>query len=149
MKTEKNVVRCFLVLIFLFHIGGCMKSFDPVKNDEFCADLISNTDSETITNWLKLKSKGIEITLGEMSETDTDKIIEKISSFGDPEVWVVEIERDDGEAGFENSGQICIALPQDNINRTKLLDMGNKIANKLGFDSVPDMGQKFLYISFD
>lgn len=123
--------------------------FDPIKNDKSCANLIENEETEELYSWLS-RGDGVERTLGEhASQNDTEAFAAELSMLGAENVWVVDIERATEEYRQENSGLIVVALSENEHERRSLLEFGNDISVRQGFDEVPDCGQKYLLFKLD
>jgi hypothetical protein len=61
-------------------------------------------------------------------------------------IFAVEI---DDEGDFENTGKLCIELPDDPNLRQRILDWTEEIAREQGFDQEPDVGQRYVFIMLD
>ena len=123
--------------------------FDPAKNDEFCAVLLESSNKEDLFEWLS-RDDGIERTVGEYATNEESrKFAGRLELSGASAVWIVDIERATEDYKAENGGKLCVLLPADEGQRRQLLNIGNEMAEAQGFDTVPDKGQRYLYIGLD
>ena len=96
------------------------------QKNEFCLNLINNTASAEVLPWLQNRNKPSH--LGVLGSTEESiKFIEKVFDAGAVQVFAVEI---DDEDDFENTGKLCIELPDDPSLRAQILDWTGKIAEE-------------------
>lgn len=114
------------------------------KND-FCLDLIENTESAPVMSWLQDKSKSR--TLGELEGTEESiEFIQKVFDLGAVQVFAVEIDSYEDE---ENTGKLCIELPENPELRRQVLAWTGEIAEELGFEEEADIGQRYVFVMLD
>jgi hypothetical protein len=115
------------------------------QNDGFCLDLINNTASAEVLPWLR--SAGGIRTLGEMDSTAKSiELITDAFDAGAVQVFAVEI---DSYGDDENTGKLCVELPNEPILRKRVLDWTGKIAEELGFEQELDVGQQYVFMMLD
>ncbi|WP_100658741.1 hypothetical protein [Alteromonas flava] len=123
--------------------------FNSKENDEFCLKLIECTEKEDLLEWLG-KDDDIERTLGEFStQSESEQFAAELAIAGAKNIWALDIERATEDCRFENSGKICVKLPEEDSAREELLSLANEIAEENGFDPVPNEKQEYLYIALD
>ena len=125
------------------------ENFNAFNNDAYCTKLISMTDSEDLFEWIK-EQNDIEKTLGELStQVESESLAYEFVSMGVTEIWVVEIERASEDYKRENSGKLCIKLPNNKFQRNETIEKINEMLNEQGFDEIPDAGQEYAYLPLD
>jgi antitoxin component YwqK of YwqJK toxin-antitoxin module len=81
------------------------------------------------------------------SRPESLKFVKKLYRLGAVAVHAVEI---DGAADEDqNSGKLVVQLPDDPEQRTKLLQVSNRMAKRLGFEPDPDTGQRYIFMMLD
>ncbi len=142
-------VILFATMIF---VGGCEKmgdKFDPARNDAYCSRLLAKPGSEDLFQWLS-KNDDVERTLGEFAtQVESEGFALELQVAGAESVWAIDIDRASKDVQFENTGKLCVLLPAVQEQRVELLELANEIAEELGFESVPDKQQRYLYIGLD
>lgn len=114
------------------------------QKDAFCLDLIENTESAEVLPWLHDNSK--PRSLGVLGGTEESiEFIQEVFDAGAVQVFAVEI--DDGD--FENTGKLCIELPDNPELRQRVLDWTGEIAREQGYEQEPDIGQKYVFVMLD
>lgn len=115
------------------------------QKDEFCLHLISNTNSAEALSWLqnstKLRTLGV---LG--SKEESISLIKTVLEAGAVQVFAVEIDCDVDE---ENTGKLCIELPNDQVLRQRVFDWTGQIAEEQGFEQELDIGQQYIFVMLD
>lgn len=115
------------------------------QNDAFCLSLIENTESAEVMHWLQDESK--PRSLGVLGGTEESiEFIQEVFDAGAVQVFAVEIDDDDDS---ENTGKLCVELPNDPELRQRVLDWTGEIAREEGFDQEPDIGQKYVFVMLD
>lgn len=115
------------------------------QKDEFCLNLINNTNSAEVLPWLRDGNK--PRSLGVIGSTkESIEFVEEAFEAGAVQVFAVEI---DDEDDFENTGKLCIELPDNLLLRTKILDWTGKIAAEQGYEQEPDVGQRYVFVMLD
>jgi hypothetical protein len=113
--------------------------------DEFCLNLIRNTESAEVMSWLEDESK--PRSLGVLGGTkESIEFIQEVFDAGAVQVFAVEI--DDYEDS-ENTGKICVELPTDPKLRQRVLDWTGEIACEQGFEQQLDVGQQYVFMMLD
>jgi hypothetical protein len=115
------------------------------QNDNFCLYLINNTTSAEVLPWLQ-SAGGIK-TLGELESTEKSiELITEVFDAGAIQLFAVEIDSYDDD---ENTGKLCVELPNDPILRKRVLDWTNEIAEEQGFEQEIDVGQQYVFVMLD
>jgi hypothetical protein len=115
------------------------------QKDAFCLGLIENTESAEVLPWLQDNSK--PRSLGVLGGTEESiEFIQEVFDAGAVQVFAVEI---DDEGDFENTGKLCIELPDDPNLRQRVLDWTGEIAREQGFEQELDIGQKYVFVMLD
>jgi hypothetical protein len=115
------------------------------QQDNFCLHLINNTNSAEILPWLQ-NLNGIR-TIGELgTREESIELITEVFEAGAIQVFAVEIDREDDE---ENTGKLCIELPDDPSFRKRVLDWTGHIAEEQGYEQEADVGQKYIFVMLD
>ena len=113
------------------------------ENDKFCRERISAGTSADAQMWLQAGKH----TLGEMNQTDSRRLVNKLLRHGAVRILACEI-ADYGEQG-QNTGHVVIELPSEEASRLKLFKAIARIAESLGYDGDPDDGQDYTYLKLD
>jgi hypothetical protein len=115
------------------------------QNDEFCLNLIQNTESAEVKPWLQDDSKSR--TLGILEGTEESiEFIQEVFDRGAVQVFAVEIDSYDDS---ENTGKICLELPDDLGLRQQVLEWASEISEEQGFDPEFDIGQRYVFMMLD
>lgn len=114
--------------------------------DQFAMQLLEGPHVQEARAWLQ--KAGPETTLGEeMFHEEAVGFVEELYALGAKAVHAVEIT---GQGtGFENTGKLVIELPDAAEQRQAISEVCDKIAQSLGFDPEPDIGQRYRFVMFD
>jgi hypothetical protein len=115
------------------------------QKDEFCLNLIQNTESAEVMPWLQNDSK--PRSLGVLDGTkESIEFIQEVFDLGAVQVFAVEIDDYDDS---ENTGKLCIELPEDTELRQQVLEWAGQISWEQGFDPEQDIGQRYVFMMLD
>jgi hypothetical protein len=116
------------------------------ESDRFAMQLLEGPNVQEARAWLQ--KAGPETTLGEeMFHEESVGFVEELYALGAQAVHAVEIA---GQGtGFENTGKLVIELPDTAEERKAVLALCDEIAESMGFDPEPDIGQRYRFVMLD
>ena len=116
-------------------------------SDEFELQLLAGAAVREALVWLE-ETREPSRSLGEATGQDESiRFVKELYDLGAVTVHAVEI--DGVPTEDQNTGKLVIELPQDQEKRDKLLDFCGELAEEQGFDPVPDVGQRYLFLMLD
>ena len=117
---------------------------NPTDPDRFYSQLIEETRSAEARAWLASGSA----TLGELDAQESSQFVETAYSLGAEKLIAVEID-EYPDLGFENTGRLCVELPDDPEARKRVFFWAHQLAEEQGFEGEPDVGQRYLFLMLD
>jgi len=113
------------------------------SSEELCRKLIDFTDSAEVLEWLESDKR----TLGVMSHADSVLFVEKAYRIGVQRIIAVEIDTYPDDS--QNTGRICVEMPDDPEKRNCVFSWAATVAEEQGFDGEKDVGQKLVFLMLD
>ena len=124
-------------------------------NETLVQRFLSDPAKVEVLAWLNGAGPDEERTLGELpTKEESIALAEEIYNAGAREVLTVDMKEYvkshiDGKIRCKNAGKLLIALPEEPRARKQVFRWQVKQARSLGFEGLPDTGQKYLFVMLD
>lgn len=112
------------------------------KIDALCESLMAAGMRADAAEWVQVTNH----TLGEYTNEKSRSLVKKLVRLGAKHVYACEIDRDDDE---ENTGNLVVELPDDQMARRNVLREVDRLASLQGLRGDLDEGQKYAYVKLD